>query len=59
MTDAASETGRERGDLVQIGASSASREILELLKEHGHISDLMDGYRLAITVASVSGVIRV
>jgi hypothetical protein len=38
-------------DLVQVGASSASREVLERLREQGHIADMMDGYRLAITVA--------
>lgn|GEM_PF-3072043 len=38
-------------DLVQIGASPASREILERLQELGNIADLMDGYLLAIAVA--------
>src|SRR3954465_14272798 len=44
-------SSEQRGDLVQIGASAASREALDRLKENGHISDLMDGYRLAIAVA--------
>jgi hypothetical protein len=38
-------------DLVQIGASQESREVLETLKDAGHIADLMDGYRLAIALA--------
>lgn len=38
-------------DLVQIGASTSSRAVLERLKELGHIAELMDGYRLAIAVA--------
>ena len=38
-------------DLVQVGASPASREVLQRLREHGHIDDMMDGYRLAIAVA--------
>lgn len=38
-------------DLVQIGASNDSREILERLKSSGHLTDLMDGYRLAIAIA--------
>jgi len=38
-------------DLVQVGASSASRDILTRLKEAGHIADFQDGYRLAIAVA--------
>jgi len=38
-------------DLVQVGASSSSREVLQRLREHGHIDDMMDGYRLAIAVA--------
>lgn len=51
MTEQAQDTGPERGDLVQIGASGRSREVLDRLKDHGHINDLMDGYRLAIAVA--------
>jgi hypothetical protein len=38
-------------DLVQIGASQASRDVLDVLQDAGHIADLMDGYRLAISVA--------
>jgi hypothetical protein len=38
-------------DLVQVGASSASRDTLNRLKEAGHLGDLQDGYRLAIAVA--------
>lgn len=38
-------------DLVQVGASPASRDALNLLKEGGHITDFQDGYRLAIAVA--------
>jgi len=38
-------------DLVQVGASPASREVLERLQEQGHIEDMIDGYRLAIAVA--------
>lgn len=42
--------GQDR-DLVQIGASQESREVLEALKDAGHIGDYMDGYRLAIAIA--------
>lgn len=42
-------------DLVQVGASAASRETLEGLKDHGHITDLMDGYRLGIATAIAFG----
>jgi hypothetical protein len=38
-------------DLLQVGASVASREVLEKLREAGCIADLMDGYRLAIAIA--------
>jgi hypothetical protein len=40
-----------RGDIVQVGASAASRQVLEELQAAGHIGDLIDGYRLAIAVA--------
>src|SRR5690606_17825475 len=45
----------EPKDLVQVGASSDAREVLAALQEHGHIEDLMDGYRLAIAVAIAFG----
>jgi hypothetical protein len=51
MTEATPAIPQDRSDLVQIGASARSREVLDQLQEHGHISDLMDGYRLAIAVA--------
>lgn len=38
-------------DLVQVGASSTSRETLIRLKDGGHIADFQDGYRLAISIA--------
>ncbi len=38
-------------DLVQIGASQQSRDVLDRLKDAGHIEDYMDGYRLAIALA--------
>lgn len=38
-------------DLVQIGASQESRDVLDRLRDAGHIGDLMDGYRLAIALA--------
>lgn len=38
-------------DLVQIGANSDSREVLELLRDAGHLAEFMDGYRLAIAIA--------
>lgn len=38
-------------DLVQIGASPESRDVLDRLRDAGHIGDLMDGYRLAIALA--------
>ena len=38
-------------DLVQIGASQPSRDVLDRLRDAGHIGDLMDGYRLAIALA--------
>jgi hypothetical protein len=41
----------KKGDLVQIGASKESREVLERLRDAGYIADLMDGYRLAIATA--------
>jgi hypothetical protein len=43
------------GDIVQVGASPQSRATLDELKRTGHISDLMDGYRLAISVAIAFG----
>lgn len=42
-------------DLVQVGASAESRDILDQLKTHGHIADLMDGYRLGIATAIAFG----
>jgi hypothetical protein len=41
----------EKGDLVQVGVSQESREVLERLQEAGYIADLMDGFRLAIATA--------
>lgn len=41
----------KKGDLVQVGASQGSREVLEKLRDAGYIADLMDGYRLAIATA--------
>jgi hypothetical protein len=38
-------------DLVQVGANPNTRSVLEDLRDHGHIADLMDGYRLAIAAA--------
>jgi hypothetical protein len=38
-------------DLVQIGASQESRDVLDTLKDAGHIADFMDGYRLGIALA--------
>src|SRR5436190_953086 len=38
-------------DLVQVGASTATRGLLDDLRDNGHVADLMDGYRLAITTA--------
>jgi len=43
--------GIPEDDLTQIGASPATRSVLETLKEEGHISELVDGYRLCIAVA--------
>lgn len=48
MTEQGASPGK---DLVQVGASPASRAVLERLREQGHIEDMMDGYRLAIAVA--------
>ena len=42
-------------DLVQVGASDATRRVLESLKEEGHIDTLLDGYRLGIAVAIAFG----
>jgi hypothetical protein len=38
-------------DLVQVGASNATRSVLEALRDNGHTAELMDGYRLAIATA--------
>jgi len=38
-------------DLVQVGASTTTRSVLEGLRDNGHVAELMDGYRLAITTA--------
>lgn len=38
-------------DIVQVGASTATRGVLEDLRDHGHVAELMDGYRLAISTA--------
>jgi hypothetical protein len=43
------------GDLVQLGASDATRRVLESLKNEGHIDTLLDGYRLGISVAIAFG----
>lgn len=43
------------GDLVQLGASDATRRVLESLKSEGHIDTLLDGYRLGIAVAIAFG----
>jgi hypothetical protein len=42
-------------DLTQVRASAATRETLETLKRRGHISDMLDGYRLGISVAIAFG----
>ena len=38
-------------DLAQIGASPDTRRTLELLRDEGHVKELVDGYRLCIAVA--------
>lgn len=43
------------GDLVQLGASDATRRVLETLKAEGHIDTQLDGYRLGISVAIAFG----
>lgn len=42
-------------DLRQVGASPASKALLEQLQRQGHVDDLMDGYRLAIAAAIAFG----
>lgn len=42
-------------DLVQVGVSAHSRQVLEQLRDGGHIIDLIDGYRLGIAVAVAFG----
>lgn len=42
-------------DLLQLGASDATRRVLESLKENGHIDTLLDGYRLGVAVAIAFG----
>ncbi len=44
-------SGEKKTDLVQVGVSQGSREILESLQAAGYIADLMDGFRLAIATA--------
>ena len=51
MSESTQQPQPERSDLVQVGASPKSRDVLDRLKDNGHISDLMDGYRLAIALA--------
>ena len=45
----------EMKDLSQIGASEASRRVLDMLATHGHIKEQIDGYRLGIAVAIAHG----
>ena len=45
----------DKGDLVQIGANATTRATLERLREHDHIAELQDGYRLGIAVAIAFG----
>jgi hypothetical protein len=47
--------GSDKQDLVQVAATPAMRETLSQLQEHGHIADLVDGYRLGISVAIAFG----
>jgi hypothetical protein len=42
-------------DLVQVGVSAHSRQVLERMRDNGHIIDLIDGYRLGIAVAIAFG----
>lgn len=42
-------------DLLQLGASDATRRVLESLKNNGHIDTLLDGYRLGVAVAIAFG----
>lgn len=44
-------SGDKKTDLVQVGVSQESREVLESLQSAGYIADLMDGFRLAIATA--------
>lgn len=44
-------SGEKKTDLVQVGVSQESREVLESLQAAGYIADLMDGFRLAIATA--------
>lgn len=44
-------SGEKKTDLVQVGVSQESREVLESLQGAGYIADLMDGFRLAIATA--------
>lgn len=44
-------SGEKKTDLVQVGVSQGSREVLESLQAAGYIADLMDGFRLAIATA--------
>ncbi|MGB7684383.1 MAG: hypothetical protein WBL45_01215 [Solirubrobacterales bacterium] len=44
-------SGEKKTDLVQVGVSQESREVLENLQAAGYIADLMDGFRLAIATA--------
>lgn len=53
--DASGKTAAEKADLVQIGANTTTRATLDKLREHDHIADLMDGYRLGIAVAIAFG----
>src|SRR4051794_16083362 len=54
-TSAKKDPTSARKDLTQLGASAATRETLETLKRRGHVSDMLDGYRLAISVAIAFG----
>lgn len=44
-------SAEKKADLVQVGVSQGSREVLESLQAAGYIADLMDGFRLAIATA--------
>jgi hypothetical protein len=51
MSDGGERPAGQQKDLMQVGTSTRSRDTLNEMKAGGHISDALDGYRMAIALA--------